>query len=225
MINSFGAIEEITGQTIKVRINDEVDLSKLRKFANGKQPIVRVELDDGRGASMEQIKKTHALANEFGEYTGYFKDAIEVMKYLYSAETGESPEFSFETVSMSAGARFIDWQINYMLDNEIPFKTKIWDEIKGDYRWQKKALKKRLCVICGTEHADVAHFVALGSGMNRVKVDPSKYMYMSLCRKHHGEQHAIGIVTFCQKYIIKPIKLEPDEIKEFRIQGRLSNES
>lgn len=111
MINSFGAIEEITGQTIKVRINDEVDLSKLRKFANGKQPIVRVELDDGRGASMEQIKKTHALANEFGEYTGYFKDAIEVMKYLYSAETGESPEFSFETVSMSAGARFIDWQI------------------------------------------------------------------------------------------------------------------
>lgn len=217
-----GIIKAINGKEVIIEIEDEVNYDKLRKYANGKRPKIMVELDDGRGCSMDQKSKTHALANDFGEFTGYFDSGMAVMKQLYAAETGVDPDFSFSAINMSAGARFIDWQINYMLINDVPFKTKIWDEIANDYRWQKIALKKRLCVVCGLTGAQVAHYQAIGSGMNRNHVDPTDYMYMSLCNKHHQEQHNIGIMSFCKKYIIKPIKLDATGIKEFRIVGTIS---
>ena len=218
-------LASVRGSTWQIELDEkeQVSLEKARKYAGGKRIKVLVQIDDGRGATVEQKKKTHALANDFGEYTGWYQQSMDVMKTLYAAETGIEP-FSFKDCSMSDGAKFIDWQIEYMLKNGVPFKTKLWDEISDDYRWQKIALEKRLCVVCGAEHADVAHYKAVGAGMNRNHVDPTKYMYMSLCRKHHTEQHSIGIMTFCQRHIIKPIKLDRDEIKKFNIGGKVKND-
>lgn len=229
-METTGCIKSINKRLITIELDDDVNFEQLRKFANGKQPTAIIQLNDGRGASPEQTKKSHALANEFGEYTGYKwfgaggEESMAVMKWLYNSETGNNPYFSFKDCSMSEAAEFITWQITYMIEHDIPFKTRLWDELADSYYLQRLALKKRVCVICGAINAQVAHYKAVGAGMNRNFVDPTNYKYMSLCAEHHAEQHAIGIKSFCQKYIIKPIKLDRADIKEFKIIGRLSDE-
>lgn len=223
-------ILKINNRKITIELENDFDFEKLSKLANGKRPNVLLQLEDGRGASLDQIKKSHALANEFGEYTGYKwfgnggEESMAVMKWLYQAETGNSAYFSFADCSMTTAKEFIDWQLTYMIANDVPFKTRLWDSLLDSYQLQKMALKKRICVICGAQHAQVAHYKALGSGVNRNNVDPTKYKYMSLCFKHHQEQHSIGIKSFMEKYVIKPIGLDANEIKEFRIIGKLKND-
>lgn len=225
-----GKVKSINKRLITIELDDDVDFSKLDKLANGKQPNALIQIEDGRGASLDQIKKSHALANEFGEHTGYKwfgnggEESMAVMKWLYQAETGNSAYFSFADCSMTKAKEFITWQITYMIANDVPFKTRLWDGLSDSYQLQKIALKKRICVICGAQHAQVAHYKSIGSGMNRNHVDPTKYKYMSLCFKHHQEQHSIGIKSFMEKYVIKPIGLDANEIKEFRILGRIKNE-
>ncbi|WP_240034409.1 putative HNHc nuclease, partial [Staphylococcus aureus] len=39
-------------------------------------------------------------------------------------------------------------------------------------------------------HADLAHYEAVGRGMNRNKMNHYDKHVLALCREHHNEQHA-----------------------------------
>lgn len=51
------------------------------------------------------------------------------------------------------------------------------------------------CIICLKIPVDRCHIKSKGSG------GPDKdFNFMYLCRRHHQEQHRIGIITFIKKY-------------------------
>lgn len=51
------------------------------------------------------------------------------------------------------------------------------------------------CVICFNPVVERAHIRTRGAG---AKWKENEYVY--LCRKHHHEQHLVGIKTFAEKY-------------------------
>jgi hypothetical protein len=55
--------------------------------------------------------------------------------------------------------------------------------------------RKRRCDVCGQKPCDPAHIKTTGSGAHDVHDN-----LMSLCRKHHIEQHSIGFWTMVQRY-------------------------
>lgn len=199
-----------------VEIDEDIDLLQFQRLSAGKQPRVGVLLDDQRHASPDQIKKLWAIITDFCNYTGYSQDEAEMFfKKMYILICQGRPDISFsyrkkEYANVTEARVFIDMLVNYMLTERIPFSTKTWDEITINYATCIKCLLTRQCLICG-KPADIAHYEAVGRG-NRNKVDHRNYRFMALCRGHHEEQHTIGVKQFCQKYLIKPVKMNDEQL-------------
>jgi hypothetical protein len=59
----------------------------------------------------------------------------------------------------------------------------------------KPSNKSNRCLVCGSHLTERAHIKTRGSGGGN-----EDWNIMYLCRRHHIEQHAIGIATFAMKY-------------------------
>lgn len=213
-----GKINRIAGNKVIVELNDLPDLRKVSKLSNGKQPSVEIDLEDGRTITPAQRAKAWALMNDICDWSGYMPLEIEqIMKVRYMIHTN-TEYFSMHDCSVETATGFIESIINFCFNNDIPFKTKTWDLIKNSYPIMIQCLRHRRCCICG-KPADIAHYETVGMGRNRRHIDHSEYHFMALCRKHHEEQHTIGLLTFCRKYQLKPIKLSDDDRKSLRIGG------
>jgi len=212
-------IKSIQGNDITLEMNDEINNLRVAKLANGKQPLVEIEISDNRNISIDQRSKIYALIGEISDWSGYMveKEAPGIMKWKYLIETGRD-EFSLSDCTMTQANSYLSWLLDFCFDNNVPFSTKTWDMLPSDYAMQLRCLEHRKCCICG-RHADVAHVEAVGSGRNRRKINHSGFHFMALCRVHHIEQHKIGIMSFLQKYHIKPIKLDDEDRKKLRIGG------
>lgn len=212
-------VKSIQGNDITLEMNDELNTLKVDKLANGKQPLVEIEVSDGRRISVDQRSKIYALIGEISDWSGYMveKEAPGVMKWQYLTETGREV-FSLSNCTMTQANSYLSWLLDFCFDNNVPFATKTWDMLPNDYAMQRRCLKHRKCCICGN-HADVAHVETVGMGRNRKHINHSGYYFMALCRIHHVEQHKIGIHSFLQKYHIKPIKLDDEDRKRLRIGG------
>ncbi|HIF7974698.1 TPA: putative HNHc nuclease [Staphylococcus aureus] len=77
----------------------------------------------------------------------------------------------------------------------------------------------RNCVICGKPHADLAHYEAVGRGMNRNKMNHYDKHVLALCREHHNEQHAIGVKSFDDKYHLHDSWIKVDERLNKMLKG------
>ena len=55
--------------------------------------------------------------------------------------------------------------------------------------------RRKPCLVCGTTPTDVAHIrTKKASGIDE------PFNYYPLCRKHHAEQHSLGVISFLVKY-------------------------
>lgn len=212
-------IKNIQGKDITLEMADDINYQRVSKLSNGKHPSVEIELSDNRQISIDQRSKIYALIAEISDWSGYMvdKEAPGVMKWKYLIQTGRS-EFSLSNCTMTQANEYLSWLLDFCFDNDVPFTTKTWDMLPNDYAMQLRCLEHRKCCICG-KHADVAHVETVGMGRNRKHINHSKYYFMALCRVHHIEQHKMGIMSFLQKYHIKPIKLDDEDRKKLRIGG------
>jgi hypothetical protein len=78
-------------------------------------------------------------------------------------------------------------------------------------------VRKTPCLVCQDRVVDVAHIKSRGSGGT-----DDEWNLMPLCRKHHTEQHTIGIISFIQKYLTVSIYLSDQGW--FLYNGKLVNE-
>lgn len=210
----------VQGKEIRLLADDEFDLNKLLRFSNGKQPTGELLVDDHRHITRDQQKKIFALIHDLCSYTGdepkrwenEFKWRVEI--------TFDVDEFSLSDCSMTVGNYMILTILDFLFEENIPFKTKLWDSLPSDFPRQRLCLKNRTCVICGRQHADLAHFKAVGMGRNRRKIDERKMYFMTLCRQHHQEQHRIGINNFMKRYHLKPIRLSDNDLIRFKILSK-----
>lgn len=212
----YGKLVKISGDTIQIKLADDIDFSKIQKFANGKQPIVEVKINDGRLISPSQRSKIFALINDFCYYTGYSVDEAECLfKGLTKTKYGID-DFSLSDCSMTTGCLMIEALLEFMFEHDIPFATKTWDSIPSFFPKQMLCVKHRKCVICG-KHADIAHVDTVGMGRNRNKINHVGLYIMALCREHHTMQETIGLDTFMELFHIKPIKVTPEVAKELHL--------
>ena len=216
----LGKLNKVAGKSVTVTLDDVLNLSQVNHRSEGEQPSIELTVLDKRKISPDQRKKIWALINDLCSYTGdtpdYWEDEF---KWRVQTAFGESP-FSLSNCSVTTANRMILVILDFLFEEDIPFKTKIWDSLPDDFPRQVLCLRHRQCVICGNHGADLAHFKAVGLGRNRHRIDERKMYFMTLCRNHHQEQHNIGINNFCKKYHIKPIKLSDEDLLRFHILTR-----
>lgn len=219
----YGKLGKYSKHKLEIETDDELDIYKIGKYANGRQVSVSVEIEDGRRISPDQRKKTYALIHDVCDYLGYPDDAMEAwFKYKFIQKKGIE-WFSLSDCSMSLAASFLTFILDVCFEQDIPFRTKTWDMIPTDYHLTLQCLKHRKCVICG-KRAQFAHVNAVGMGVNRNKVDHTKRFVMPLCVNHHTEQHNKGINSFINYYHIKPVKPDLETLRILKVRGDYEDE-
>lgn len=204
----FGKLQGIKGDEVTIKLDDELNMYRLNRFASHQHPTVYLDIDDGRKISPDQRKKIFAMLRDMEQW----------IKYYYYAQTG-SEAFSMADCSMDTANKFLTFILDFCFANDIPFKTKTWDQIPTDYHLAVQCLRYRKCVICGQPHSDIDHFTPVGR-RNRALVDHRKLYFECLCRKHHTERHQLGAKSFIEKYHIKPVRLSEDDLISLNIMTR-----
>lgn len=215
----FGKLIGVQGSQLRIDINDDIKASKISKFANGKQATVEVRIKDGRHITPDQRKKIYALINDFCLYTGYVpEEAKTYFKSMVEAIFDVEP-FSLSDCSETVASNMIMTILDFMFNEDIPFRTKLWDSLPDDFPRVAMCIRHRRCAICLKEHADIHHVTAVGMGRNRNKTSHIGLYIEPLCRVHHTIFHAMGAKTFFERYHIKPIKVTPELAKELHLGG------
>lgn len=216
----YGTVEKISGDRLEITADEETDLRKINRLSDGKKPRVMFQIDDGRTISADQRKKIYALINDLCDFTGdvpeYWKAKFKFMvQMIFGVE-----EFSLSDCSMTTANRMILTILDFLFEEDIPFKTKTWDSIPNDFPKQMLCIKNKRCVICGKK-ADIAHYQAVGSGRNRRTINHVGMYINTFCREHHTQQHELGINNFSELYHIKPIKVTEEIARELHL-GRIT---
>ena len=114
----------------------------------------------------------------------------------------------------------IDVIITWIFQNHIPLNYKTSDLMRNDNYFIYLSTINRQCVICGVENSDLAHREAVGSGRNRNKVNHIGERVLALCRRHHSEQHQIGVDSFDKLYHLENSWVKVDEKLNKMMIGR-----
>ncbi|GEQ04535.1 hypothetical protein EKQ61_01420 [Staphylococcus gallinarum] len=168
------------------------------------QPIdVDCSVIDPNAITGQQRKLIFALCNDIEGHTGQPRDYMRQMfqdyvKFLY----GYEERISLANCTRTIAKQIIEVMFEWIFTNAIPLNYKTSELMKEDKNYLYWATITRHCVICGEPGADLAHYQAVGRGRNRNKIDHINNKVLALCRKHHTEQHQIGINTFNDKYYL-----------------------
>lgn len=215
-----GFITSFNDDEITIRIKDLSD-SQRYMITNAVGSQSTMYFDDGRHITVDQRKKIFALFNEIAEYLGYTQVNVEEILKIRFIEQMDNPVwFSFSNCSIEIAKQFLEYEITFCIQNEIPFKTKLMDEIQQSYALRYQLVMHRICFVCGKMHADLDHVDTIGSGRNRRHVNQVGMQAWTLCRTHHNERHKIGVESIAQKYQIKPIKLTNEMIDKLNLADK-----
>lgn len=208
-----GKLESISGNKMIIDIPDGFDIKEImRKSEEG---ILTVDFYEKDTITDLQRKQLFALWGDIRDYTGYpldsIKDYVQYEFMLYK-EMDNYPSISRNAMKKTVASEFIEFTVEHCLKNKIPFQDQEFHITADVSRILFCKLKYHVCFVCGTdENIEVAHVEAVGSGRNRKKIDHRKHHVMTLCWKHHREQHIKGIQTFMELHHIVPVKVT-DEI-------------
>lgn len=220
----YGKLISTQGNVVKIQLDEELDINKLIKFANGKQQTVELLVDDGRHITPDQRKKIYALLGDYCLYTGYSLNEAKLFFKSMVADFFHTEMFSLSDCSETVASQMITTMLEFFFFEDIPFHTKIWDSLPDDFPRVMMCIKTKRCAICLKEHADIHHVTAVGMGRNRNEINHVGMYIEPLCRVHHTIFHTIGAKNFMAKYHIKPIKVTPEIAKELHLGKQKSEE-
>ncbi|MFB2237445.1 putative HNHc nuclease, partial [Staphylococcus aureus] len=149
----------------------ELEQSHIDLLENGYPLKAEVEVPDNKKLSIEQRKKIFAMCRDIELHWG---EPVESTRKLLQTEleiTKGYEEISLRDCSMKVARELIELIIAFMFHHQIPMSvetSKLLSEDKALLYW---ATINRNCVICGKPHADLAHYEAVGRGMNRNKMN------------------------------------------------------
>ncbi|HCT96510.1 putative HNHc nuclease (plasmid) [Vagococcus lutrae] len=216
-----GRIIKVQGDEVTFKLDRDFDIAEAKRLSIEENTRSIIRVIDERNITKAQNGMIHGLFNDISLYTGYPQEWVkELLKAMFAGEKGiETFSLKNYKISQVFAGEFIEYILEFCFENEIPFKYQQFHLASDITRVLFLYLKHRACFVCGKPHADMAHYEAVGMGRNRKKIDHSKHRFMTLCREHHQEQHNIGLTEFMQKYVLVPIKLTPEQVKEFKIGG------
>lgn len=178
-----------------------------------------VRIDDGRSISALQRKHIYATFNDIAKYTGYTPDETkQVMKYSYIALTGQK-EFSLSDCSMTVARDFLEYLIEFCIEEGIPTKDNLIERSPDISRYIYCCLANKTCCITGEKAKVQLHHVdAVGMGRNRKDIIHHGMRVMPLRWDLHAEAHRIGQKSFDEKYKVFGIKLDEYLCKIWKVK-------
>src|SRR5699024_4359535 len=174
---------------------------------------VDVKVYDPYKITDKQRRKIFALVNDIEAHTGQPSEYVRGMFTHYlQALHGTENRISMASCSKREASDLIDVIITWIFQNHIPLNHKTSDLMRNDNYFIYLSTINRQCVICGKPKSDIAHLEAVGSGRDRRTHDHTNHHVLALCRRHHNEQHQVGVKTFNQTYHLESswVKVTPE---------------
>lgn len=206
-LQKYGFIKSVKDDEVTVKLSNfkQSDRFILSKNLGAE---TSVDFDDGRTITVSQRKKAYAMLKDISDYTGYsLEESKQLTKMQYLIGQRFPKAFSLSNCDIQTAKGYIDFLINFCIENEIPFRTQVFDEIQQNYELRVQLLMHRFCYICGKPHAEIDHVKPIGSGRNRRKIYQVGMPVWSLCPIHHHIKHTMPVKDFAQLFQIKPVKL------------------
>ena len=204
--------------TVTIRATlPNLDIALRRKYSE-----VQIGMDDGRRISAEQRRKIYAMVNEIADWMGDYPESVKrffkmdfVMNRLHAMER---KMFSLSTVDMTTAREFIEFLIEFIITHDVPCKEPLWklQDDSGKYVYQCLINKK--CCVCGLP-AQLHHCDRIGMGNNRDKVEHIGREALPLCGEHHIEIHNAPEAEFYERYHLRPVKIDKDIAKVYKLKG------
>lgn len=208
-----GVLKSKKGGVLTFDVENDIKLPLYYKNPSDGLYRANITILDPRGITADQRGYIYGLFNDISEYTGY---PLEVVKDFMKGEFCTNVMTEWETFSLAYNqmsiydaGQFIEYIIEWCFQHEVPFRHQQYFVGSEHTRMLFLYLKYRRCFISG-DKGDVVPFVPVGMVRNRSR-------FMCLRRDYQIEQHTIGLTAFCEKYKIIPIKLTPEQVKEFGI--------
>lgn len=201
----------------------ELEQSHIDLLDNGYSLNAEVEVPDNKRLSIEQRKKIFAMCRDIEMHWG---EPVESLRKRFQAELeimNGYEEISLRDCSMKVARELIELIIAFMFHHQIPMRMETSKLMSGDQAMLYWATVNRNCVICSTPGSDLAHYEAVGRGMNRNKMNHYDKHVLALCRRHHNEHHAIGVKSFDDKYHLQSSWIKVDDRLNKMLKGE-SNE-
>ena len=221
MLNNLdytGKIQRIDGDLITVKINEPLNLERLRTVFKGytgdREADIRIR--DPRSFSPEQRAFTFALLNDIYFFTGQpFESLKEIFYWKYQLLTGKRISLADVSENTKDDVALLDNIIlDFIFENNIPFKNGYEILPMNEEYYFYKTIVTRTCCNCGKRPADIHHVDAVGMGNNRNKIDNTNRRFMSICRECHQAIHNEGYTEFTTKRHLKAIRLNQEVLKE-----------
>lgn len=218
----FGKVtgaKEDNGTIMRVEIDENI-AHKIRRFNQGEGVDVELIISDGREISTKQRKKIYATIKDMSDYLGYEPEHFkELMKYDYMMTTGEA-YFSLSKCSVTTAKEFINHILEVAIREGIPLSDCGVNRTEDIDRYLFCCIKYRTCAITGKPGAHIHHCIGskVGMGVNRSKLDHSKFAIIALCPELHAKVHNEGEDELFRDFKVYGIKVDKETLKDIGVQ-------
>ncbi|SUJ94794.1 putative HNHc nuclease [Staphylococcus aureus] len=197
----------------------ELEQRHIDLLENGYPLKADVEVPDHEKITHKQRRTIFLLCEDIELHLGQPKEAMrQDFQFELEIMNGYDP-ISLKNCSKKIATELIEMIIAFMFHHQVPMRLEASKLMKEDKSYLYWATINRNCVICGKPHADLAHYEAVGRGMNRNKMNHYDKHVLALCRQHHNEQHAIGVKSFDDKYHLHDSWIKVDERLNKMLKG------
>ena len=142
-----GTVKSVEGNKVLI----EVDMGK-DAYLIGKQKIKECEVAfaDGRRISVKQRKYIYSLIRDIAKHAGGENEAIkEAIKNQFCLATG-TKEFSLSDVDMSTATSFLEYLVNFCIENEVPTNLPLSSMFDQTWKFVYACCMNRKCCVYGT---------------------------------------------------------------------------
>ncbi|HHW5350875.1 TPA: putative HNHc nuclease [Staphylococcus aureus] len=197
----------------------ELEQRHIDLLENGYPLKADVEVPDHEKITHKQRRTIFLLCEDIELHLGQPKEAMrQDFQFELEIMNGYDP-ISLKGCSKKIATELIEMIIAFMFHHQVPMRLEASKLMKEDKSYLYWATINRNCVICGKPHADLAHYEAVGRGMNRNKMNHYDKHVLALCREHHTEQHSIGVKSFDDKYHLHDSWIKVDERLNKMLKG------
>lgn len=178
----------------------ELENSHTELIDNGFKLNVDVTVPDNKIISTDQRKKIFAMCRDIEMYWG---EPVEALRQRFQSELeimNGYERISLRDCTRKTASELIELIIAFMFHHQVPMRVETSELLQGEKAMLYWATVNRNCVICGKPGSDLAHYETVGRGMNRKTMNHHGKHVLALCRKHHNQQHDIGVKSFDDLY-------------------------
>lgn len=166
-------------------------------------------ISDGRQITPMQRRKAYAMEGDIAEYCGYLSRGErhfihEELKIECQKQYG-IPAFSLSTCSVDMARAYINFLIEYALENGVVLSDYILNRSDDIDSTLIACIRAKRCCLCGRP-GEIHHIDTIGMGNDRKTYDDSYNRIICLCRAHHTEAHAKGVQEFCRLHKVYGIE-------------------